>query len=119
MYNLSGIQKGIQFGHAALEYANNYGRDEAYKQFIEKHKTFIILDGGGSNEIIERYKEIHNNFGIRCAWFKEPDLNNAYSAVVFLVEERVYAYDPEKHGMRSAREVEFETYLKTFKLAAN
>lgn len=44
--NISEIQKGIQAGHAALEYAFLYGDTDEYKSFIVNDKTWIILNGG-------------------------------------------------------------------------
>ena len=66
MYNLSGIQKGIQAGHAALEYANLFKNKREYQDFIEVHKTFILLDGGGSNDMLKREDEL-DDLGIRYA----------------------------------------------------
>lgn len=95
MYNLSGIQKGIQAGHAALEYAYRFAGINDYQEFITRHKTWIILDGGGSNEVLAHAKTLEDA-GIRIARFYEPDLNNACSAVAFLVPEKVYGPDPSE-----------------------
>jgi hypothetical protein len=118
MYNISPIQAGIQCIHSCVEYSLKYPFDANFKEWANEHKTVIILSGGGSNDMVEREKELES-FNIQFASFQEPDLNNSISAISFLVGEKIYAYDPEKHGMRSSREVEFETYLKSFKLAAN
>lgn len=45
-YNISEIQKGIQAGHSALEYALKYGRTKEFLDFVENHKTWVILSGG-------------------------------------------------------------------------
>lgn len=89
MYNLSPIQKGIQAGHAALEYAYKYGNDEDYQSFIKNDKTWIILDGGGSEQIKEAYQEL-DNLGVKRVCFLEPDLNQAMSAIAFLVPNHIY-----------------------------
>lgn len=143
MYNLSGIQKGIQAGHAALEYARSYRDDPQFKDFTENHKTFILLDGGGSNDMLVREKEL-NAFGIKYASFNEPDLNGSMSAIAFVMPESVYGFKEEefiKYGLYIANGLalvmgegkeaiirkandDFETHkeykwLKSFRLAAN
>ena len=49
-YQLSGIQKGIQFGHAVVEYGLKYFNTDEYKRWANFDKTFIILNGGTTNE---------------------------------------------------------------------
>ena len=104
LYSLSAMQKGIQAGHAALEYAYLYGDIPFYVDFIKNHKTWIVLDGGTSNSQIddkinvpqgtlnqiERELLIRN---IRFASFREPDLENALTAVCFIADERVWNYE--------------------------
>ena len=85
MYNLSGIQKGIQAGHAALEYAQQHGDTELYKEFIKDHKTWIVLDGGGSKQM-EEYLKLAKSLNLRHAHFVEPDLNDSISAITFLCD---------------------------------
>jgi len=95
-YQLSGIQKGIQFGHAVVEYANDYSRDEEYQQWAKNDKTFIILNGGTTNNT--RLKEGTLNLylneaierGIPVGEFSEPDLGDQLTAFVFLVDDRVF-----------------------------
>jgi hypothetical protein len=106
LYNISSIQKGIQFGHGVVEYAQKHFKDEDYQLWASKHKTFIILGGGTTNNG-EKPKEymLHDTpyIGsmqqaqlelkynkIKHATFFEPDLNDALSAIVFLVDERVF-----------------------------
>jgi len=48
-YNISEIQKGIQFGHAVVEYANAFSKDKDYQAWAQNDKTFIILNGGTTN----------------------------------------------------------------------
>ena len=52
-YNISPIQQAIQAGHAALEYAFKYGNTEEFIDFVTNHKTWIILNGGTTNDSIE------------------------------------------------------------------
>lgn len=89
MYNLSGIQKGIQSGHANIEYARAYGEDPDFQNWADNHKTVILLDGGGSIEMEDICNQLSEH-DIPYAEFIEPDLNNSISAVSFVVPERVY-----------------------------
>jgi len=120
-YNISEIQKAIQFGHAVVEYGQKVkkkakiGNSPAvnweqtslfiknYDEWADKWKTFIILNGGTSNHSKNRYiqnedflgtMEDHlkklNEIGIETAEFYEPDLNDMLSAIVFIVDERVF-----------------------------
>lgn len=105
-YQLTGIQQGIQFGHA-LQELNNYVRNnpntQDAKDFInwsESSKTFIVLNGGTTNNNTDddgNYKGTLNNhvrelfeMGINYATFNEPDLGDQLTAVVFVVPECVY-----------------------------
>lgn len=103
MYNLSSIQRGIQAGHAAIEYQLKFGDTELYKKWATEDKTFILLNGGTSNDgLIGLYgkepeigsmqqhvidlKENKIDFVV----FREPDANNALTAIAFIVDERVF-----------------------------
>ena len=101
-YNLSPIQQGIQFGHAVVEYSlNHYSYTEQkgsnpYSQWAHYDKTFIILNGGTTNDNIINpgtlniaQAELHA-MGVELATFNEPDLGDQLTAVVFLVDERVW-----------------------------
>lgn len=95
-YNLSPIQQGIQFGHAVVEYGLKYFDTKEYKEWANECKTFIILNGGTTNNS-EEYKGSLNKHAdkiweleVPSARFHEPDLGNQLTAVVFLVPEQVY-----------------------------
>ena len=70
----------------------------AFNEWRNRDKTFIILNGGTSNERISsphygslnQHRDWLNEFGVRYATFNEPDLNDALSAVVFLVDEKIF-----------------------------
>ena len=120
MYNLSGIQKGIQAGHAALEYVLGYGFQQETPnteliEFIKDHKTFIILDGGTSGTMIDRMDELAE-LGIPFAAFREPDLNYSTSAIAFIVNES--EYDPTEDEILYKTNPVYE-YLRQFRLASN
>lgn len=115
-YNISSIQSAIQYGHAVQEF-NNLMIDSssnmqgvsfdfdlitsnlvAFNKWRRKDKTFIILNGGTTNESIDdkwygsmqKYRNTLYDNGVLFAEFYEPDLNNTLTAVVFLVDERVF-----------------------------
>ena len=101
-YNISPIQQGIQFGHAVVEYSiNRYGTYDDYQQWAKEDKTFIILNGGTTNDNEERLGSLNKSVRrledicIPHATFHEPDLGDQLTAVVFLVDERVW--DKEKY----------------------
>lgn len=100
-YNLSPIQQGIQYGHAVVEYSLENFQDQRYLDWAKYHKTFIILNGGTTNKrasiVTGEYVGSLNNHvaslknaGVRFATFEEPDLGDQLTAVVFLVDERVF-----------------------------
>ena len=97
-YNLSPIQQGIQFGHAVVEYGLSYAEDHAYQDWAHNDKTFIILNGGTTNNNEERYGTLNYaeselySMSVDIATFNEPDLGDQLTAIVFLVDERVYDY---------------------------
>jgi hypothetical protein len=110
-YNLSPIQKGIQYGHAVVEYASDHFHDHEYQAWAKHDKTFIILDGGTTNINPERRGTLNQHAftldeqGIKFAVFNEPDLGDQLAAVVFLVDDRVF--DRKKWP-------DYETILQTY-----
>ena len=131
MYNISPIQQGIQFGHAVQEYNNDMidggmTGDEvaAFNRWRKEDKTFIIYSGGSSNSDEEsvHYGQLNQHleqlkeFGIKHATFNEPDLNDALSAVVFLVNEKIFDAKkyPDFHKWMVARIGQDAVYAKTY-----
>ena len=112
-YNISEIQKGIQFGHTVVEYGLENHLDNDYLNWAKYNKTFIILNGGTSNHSVDRYREEAFNKGwredetyigsmetikttleengVKIATFYEPDLNDMLSGICFIVDERVFS----------------------------
>lgn len=101
-YNISEIQKAIQFGHAVVEYGQMCKKEDIvlennYNDWADNWKTFIILNGGTSNHIDPEYvgsmetivDDLKEN-NIVFSTFNEPDLNDMLSAIVFIVDERVF-----------------------------
>jgi hypothetical protein len=100
IYQLSGIQAGIQCGHAALEYAHKYKDDPQFIDFIEDHKTWVILNGGTTNRNLGELGSLNlialefKEREIKFASFHEPDLENALTSICFLVDSRVFKFTP-------------------------
>ena len=98
-YNLSPIQQGIQFGHAVVEYAQANFTQGDYQNWAKHDKTCIILNGGTTNRrrfegkcvgSLNQHVEDLTLAGVNRALFYEPDLEDALTAVVFLVDDRVF-----------------------------
>ena len=106
-YNISDIQKGIQFGHSVVRYGRKVAKDELlseynkqYMEWADNHETFIILDGGTTNtrkDIEGNYLGSLNNFhkqltdkGILTSDFYEPDLGDQLTAFCLILDERVF-----------------------------
>lgn len=99
-YNISPIQQAIQAGHAAIDYAFRYGDTEEFKLFAQVFKTWIILNGGTTNERrdfdgiamgdLNQIADALAGNDIQFAYFQEPDLNDALTAVCFLANEQVF-----------------------------
>lgn len=104
-YNISSIQGAIQYGHALQEFNNlmwnTNVNDEivtSFRKWANQDKTFIILNGGTTNEdngskwygSLQQHRDLLREYGIVFAEFREPDLNDTLTAIVFLVDERVF-----------------------------
>ena len=106
-YNISPIQQAIQFGHAVVEYGQKVNGNEfqldsvTYNDWANNWKTFIILNGGTTNHKTSLedglpFGTLHNHLltlmdnDIDFAQFNEPDLGDQLTAVVFIVDERVF-----------------------------
>ena len=95
-YNISPIQQSIQFGHAVVEYGLENFQDDMYQDWAKNYKTFIILNGGTTNTnpnclgTLNLHVETLKNMGIKTAKFYEPDLGDQLTAVVFILDERVF-----------------------------
>jgi hypothetical protein len=106
-YNISPIQQAIQFGHAVVEYGQKvkeHNHEQAsiiYNDWANNWKTFIILNGGTTNDKTSLedglpFGSLNNhlltlvNNDVNFASFNEPDLGDQLTAVVFIVDERVF-----------------------------
>ena len=97
-YQLSPIQQGIQFGHAVVEYGLKYQKEVDYQDWAQNWKTFIILNGGTTNlnllklGTVNQHADTLENMQVPIARFHEPDLGDQLTAIVFIVDERVFNY---------------------------
>lgn len=100
-YNISPIQQGIQFGHAVVEYGLEFFGTPEYQQWANEDKTFIILNGGTTNTrfdtdghdhigSLNNHRQLLSDEGVQFRSFFEPDLGDQLTAVVFLVDDRVF-----------------------------
>jgi len=101
-YNVSRIQAGIQFSHALQEYNNMLGEtyggkpSPSYDEIGEDFNTWrledktVILLNGGTSVTMEQHIQTLKNAGIHVGVFREPDLNDMVTGIVFLVPEQVY-----------------------------
>jgi len=100
-YNISPIQQGIQFGHAVVEYGLKHSKGDEYQRWAKHDKTFIILNGGTTNNsgyldsmgTLNKHLVTLQENKIPLSVFHEPDLGNQLTGVVFLVDERVFNKD--------------------------
>lgn len=137
--HLDGINKGIQAAHAVAELIynilssdeNNQVEKEKYLQWQNVDKTMILLNGGisrggkkylmnGINEVdlenigdMERMVRDLKQHNVKFATFCEPDLNDALTAIAFLVDERVW--DKEKYP--DCYGLDTETFVEVFSSA--
>lgn len=92
LYQLTGIQKGIQSAHATVEYGlGNVLCREAearrlYKDWATNHKTMILLQGGTVSSMSVRETELVLR-DIPFALFSEPDLGNIITAIAFILPD--------------------------------
>jgi hypothetical protein len=126
-YQLTGIQKGIQYGHALQEYNNiimdwmdenpevgseKYNKIKLFREWAKNYKTFIVLNGGTTNKNLAPLNKLNegiyrgtlNNYkvqlesnGIDVIGFEEYDLGDQLTAIVFLVDERIFLKENGKY----------------------
>jgi len=97
-YNISEIQKGIQFGHAVDQYAREFVDDNQYQDWVDNHKTYIILNGGTTNNnrsskwfgSLNQILDTLVDNEIQVAAFHEPDLGDQLTGVVLIADERCF-----------------------------
>jgi len=118
-YNISPIQAGIQFGHSVVEYSLIPEYKEEYLEWAKNWKTFIILNGGTTNNqfkngkfvgsLNQHYQTLIEN-DIDVSTFYEPDLGDQLTAITFIVDERVF--NKEKYPVPPIIKFLFWYYIK-------
>jgi len=97
-YNISPIQQGIQFGHGVVEYGLKHQDDNLYLNWANNWKTFIILNGGTTNNStsssyvgsMNEHREMLKKNLVEFSEFYEPDLGDQLTSLNFIVDERVF-----------------------------
>lgn len=123
-YQLTGIQQAIQFGHAVVEYGLTFGDTEKYLDWAKNWKTFIILNGGTTNTnpstedglpfgTLNRHIMFLDDIDYQYEKFYEPDLGDQLTAIVFIVDERVFNKTKYPDPQPFATEEEFNLFLET------
>lgn len=90
LYQLSGIQAGIQAGHSWVEYGIKCKDKSLYNEWAHKHKTVMVMNGGGSPVLEASIDWLKNTLGVDVVTFEEPDLYNRVTACSFIVEDAVF-----------------------------
>ena len=114
-YQLTGIQTGIQSGHASLKFLGKYCRhnpDHPIWNWIETDGTWVILNGGTTNSdedslhfgTLNQMQHDLENMEIEHSVFFEPDLNDALSAICLFVDEKIFDWKvyPPRHEWQKA-----------------
>jgi hypothetical protein len=95
-YQLTGIQMGIQFSHALTEYSLKNFHTTEYLDWAKYWKTVILLNGGTTNNNPGRLGTLNQTYntllenGVICSSFTEPDLGDQMTAIVFIIDEKVF-----------------------------
>lgn len=97
-----GIQAGIQAAHAVAKLMNINNSDANIWE--QRHKTLILLNGGGHSEIIKITKLLCQA-GVTAARFDESEeaAGMCATAVAFIVPKRVYSKSPSQRLNRTER----------------
>lgn len=109
-YNIHPKQMGIQFGHAVVELGLMEPEHDIYLEWARYHKTFIVLDGGTTNNNPEKLGTINQLLNtikqldcVTIGEFYEPDLGDQLSSFVFIADEKLF--DHKKYPT-------FDDYIK-------
>ena len=95
---LSGLQKGLQVAHCVAEMSQKApGKpgDEEFIDWVDNHKTIIILDGGASGDLIEIaefFERKDNPYPSASFCEDEYSLNGAMTSVGIVLPEEFYEF---------------------------
>lgn len=126
-FYLSSMQKGIQAGHCAVDVVRAFSSTKAVREWADKDKTMIVLNGGEQTELLKLFDqltELNKSNKLPLGLFKEDmGLNCAVTCVGIIVPERIYAPDMLFYTMNNfhrdltATEVELWAILRSRPLA--
>jgi hypothetical protein len=71
----------VQSSHAVAEYMANYGQKVGVVDWMNNHKTMILLSA--TEEDIANIKRLYDELGLTYTSFIEPDMSNAETATAF------------------------------------
>jgi len=111
-FYVSGVRTGIQAGHAGdemwvdiVQRMTSYPADEKWNRwlntlmdFAKNHKTYIVLHGGGHDELYDLIQLLTENDEYPWSFFSEPGLNNAITSVRIILPERMYSKEADRVG---------------------
>ena len=123
-YNISEIQKGIQYGHAKDQYERNFKNTELYNDWADNWKTYIIKNGGTTNlnkesrfyGSLNKVLDTLNEQGIDLGAFYEPDIGDQLTGIALIADERVFNNEdyPDFAGYMKGRisDISWLSYFK-------
>lgn len=96
----SSIQQGIQTGHMSdnmtvkyMGYPDNYAPKNVWQEWITNHKTYIVLNSGDYDSIIENGNKllaVAHQLNLPYADFIEPGVGNVRTTYGVVVPERYF-----------------------------
>jgi len=89
---LSGIQKGIQTQHATVRLLREKSRNKSVIRWADKDQTTIVLEGGGSHALEDKFNIFNELTDFPCQIFYEDQesLSGAPTAVVVILPDWFY-----------------------------
>lgn len=104
-----GIQAGIQGAHALMRLASGSERKD-FDKWLQEHETICILSASSSDHLAEIATELSQlALGVDVvedvATFREEGLNNAYTAVAFIGNEKLMSAQAEMKEWRELRKI--------------
>jgi hypothetical protein len=79
--SLTLVQAGVQACHAVAEFMDEFGEKPRVQDWVKNHKTMILLEG--TQQDLQRMKELLAWYGYVHKSFYEPDLCNLETAIAF------------------------------------
>jgi hypothetical protein len=90
---ISGVHVGIQSAHAIARCSLQMRRGiHAYERWVTEHETICVLNGGDHQDlerIKDRLIQNHSLWEEEVGSFREVGMNNSYTAIAFIADERL------------------------------